>query len=121
MSSPLMSAAAGHGETLLAQTPSNESSQHLLDVAADSGDYTNPMIGQARFQRLRDAGANQRFNADSRHFSSTLIGRGFAHHLLRSGNLSAIGQFDQQQLPGNVKDRRYAALPDWNGESHGLP
>jgi hypothetical protein len=113
-----LSAAAGHGETLLAQAPGNKCGEHFFHITADTGDYPNPTVSHTRFQRLRNAGANQRFNAEFCQLSRTLVGRGFVHHLLLSGNFPAIGQFDQQQLPGNVKDRRYAALPDWNGESH---
>ncbi|MGD0652851.1 MAG: hypothetical protein ABSA16_00770 [Thermoguttaceae bacterium] len=116
-----LSATAWHGETLLAQTPRHECGQHFFDVTADTGDYPNPTVGQTSLQRLRNAGANQRFDANLCQFPSTLVSRGFVHQLLFSGNLSAIGQFDQQQLPGNVKYRRYAALPDWNGDSHAMP
>jgi hypothetical protein len=99
-----LSATAWHGETLLAQTPRYECGQHFFDVTADMGDYLNPTVGQISFQRLRNAGANQRFYANLCQFPSTLVRYDFVHQLLFSGNLSAIGQFDQQQSPGNVKD-----------------
>ena len=121
MPSPSLSAAARHGETLFAQSPSNECSQHFFHVAADAGDYPNPTVGQTRFQRLRDAGANQRPDAEFRQVLRSFVSRVPFDKPLLSGNLSTVGQFDQQELPGNVKDWRNAALPNWNGESHGLP
>ncbi len=115
---PLSATAAGHGKTLLAHAPGGERRQHFFHAAADAGDYPNPAVGHRGLQRLRDAGANQRLNAKFRQLSGAFIRRSFAHRFFLSGNLSAIGQFDQQQLPRNVEDRRYAAVPNWNGEFH---
>jgi len=119
MPSPSLSATTGHSKTLLSQSPGNKCGQHFFHVAADAGDYPNPTVGQTRFQRLRDAGANQRPDADFRQVLRSLVNRAFFDKPFLSGNLSTIGQFDQQQLPSNVKDRRNAALPNWNGEFHG--
>jgi hypothetical protein len=93
--------------------------QHFFGVAADSGNYTNSAASQHCFQRLRDAGANQRSDAKFHQLLCALVSRAFFDEPFTSGNLSAIGQFDQQQLPSNIKDRRNAALPNWNGEFHG--
>jgi hypothetical protein len=117
--SPSLSATAGHGKPLLAQTPGNKRGQHFFDIAADAGDDLNPTVGQACFQRLRDAGTNQRSNVKFRQLLRSLVCRAFFDKPFLSGNLSAIGQCDQQQLPRNVEDRRYTAVPDWNGEFHG--
>jgi hypothetical protein len=119
MSAPSLAAAAGHGKTLLAQPSRHECGKHFLDAAADAGNHTNSAAGQYGFQRLRDAGANQRFDAKFRQFLCSLVNRIFFDEPFISGNFSAIGQFDQQQLPSNIKDRRNPALPNWNGEFHG--
>jgi hypothetical protein len=68
---------------------------------------------------LRYAGAEQRFHAKFCQLPRSLIGCAFLDGAGLSGSFLPVGQFDQQQLPGNVKDGRDAALPDWNGESHG--
>jgi hypothetical protein len=98
-------ATAWHGEPLLAQVFGNERRQHFLDVAADCGDDPNATIIQPGLKRLRDSGTDQRFNAKFRQQAGAFLGRGVAENMLMAGNLTAVGQFDQQQLPGNVKDR----------------
>jgi hypothetical protein len=119
VSLPTLPATTGHGKTLLVQPTRHKCGEHFLDAAANAGKHANSAAGQHRFQRLRDTGANQRSDAKFRQFLRALVSRIFFDEPFTSGNLSAIGQFDQQQLPGNIKDRRNAAVPDWNGEFHG--
>ena len=85
--------------------PGLECGQHFAHVAADASDDSNSTTGQFRFQRLRDAGADQCANAKLRKSLNPIIGCGFVHRLHLAGNLSAVSPFEQQQLPGNVKDR----------------
>jgi hypothetical protein len=119
VSLPTLPATTGHGKTLLVQPTRHKCGEHFLDATADSGNHANSAIGQHGLQRLRDAGTNQRPDAKFRQFHRALVSRAFFDEPFISGNLSAIGQFDQQQLPSNIKDRRNAALPNWNGEFHG--
>jgi len=114
----LLAAAAGHDKTLLAQTSGGKRRQHLLHVAADPSDDSNPSTSQTHFERLRDGSANQRLDAKLREPLNSPVGRSFVERPLLSSNLPAVRKFDQQELPGHIEDRRYAALPNWKGEFH---
>jgi hypothetical protein len=111
--------AARHGKTLFFQIPSQKRRQHVFDVATHLANYTNPIVSQSSFQRLRNSGANERVNAHFHHSPNPHMGHDFAQRLCVSANLLPIGHVDQQQAPGDIEDWRHTILPDGDGDFHG--
>ena len=115
---PAPPAAAGHGKPRIGECAVPAGGQHLIHRSAEKGDHPNAGGRDPQLQRCGDRSADQQIDAALDQFGCA--GRRF--HLRQGDRLAAkfaaILHVHQQQMPGDIEDRRDTPLPFWNRDLH---